>query len=107
MPAEAGIQGSILRTLPWLPACAGVTIPEGDLVATFANLRNEVLGGSEGRLLAPIIEPIVVRGTEPPMLSRRGLFCGGYFCCRPTPGQVSHAVSFGMFFVHRSCRDIT
>jgi hypothetical protein len=36
-----------------------------------------------------------------------GLFCGGYFCCRPTPGQKTYAVSLGMFFVYRSRRDIT
>jgi len=41
------------------------------------------------------------------MLSRRGLFCGGYLCCRSAPSQISHAVSLRMLFVHRSCRDIT
>jgi|SRR5208282_4875113 len=41
------------------------------------------------------------------MLSRRELFCRGYLCCRPAPSQISHALSLGMFFVHRSCRDIT
>jgi hypothetical protein len=35
-----------------------------------------------------------------------GLFCGGHFCCRPTPGQVSHALG-GVFLVHRSCGDAT
>ena len=44
MLARAGIQGPMLRMVPWTPACAGVTIPQCDVAATFANLRNEVLG---------------------------------------------------------------
>src|SRR6202035_4304666 len=43
MLAKAGIQGPMLRMVPWTPACAGVTIPQCDVAATFANLRNEVL----------------------------------------------------------------
>jgi hypothetical protein len=40
------------------------------------------------------------------MVSKRpALFCGGH-CCRSTPSQISHAVSLGMFFVHRSCRHV-
>ena len=34
MPVEASIQGSILQTLPWTPACTGVTMQECDLLAT-------------------------------------------------------------------------
>jgi serine acetyltransferase len=32
-------------------------------------------------------------------LKRRALFCSAHFRCWPTPSQISHAVSLGMFFV--------
>ena len=41
MPAEAGIQGLMLRTLPWTPACAGVTIPE-NIAATMLTDLDQV-----------------------------------------------------------------
>ena len=40
MLQKAGIQRSMLRMLPWTLAFAGVTIPQWDLAATFANLGN-------------------------------------------------------------------
>src|SRR6202035_5866082 len=53
MLAKAGIQGPMLRMVPWTPACAGVTIPQCDVAATFANLRNEVLERRWGDFEAP------------------------------------------------------
>jgi hypothetical protein len=43
IPAEAASGGQRAGHRPQLPLSAGVTIREGDLVTTFANLRNEAL----------------------------------------------------------------
>src|SRR4029077_496176 len=89
---------------------AGSTLPTDaniccrNIAARAINIRDKP-GGSEGRSLAPIIGPIVVRGNERGDVVAAGLFCGGYVCCRSTPSQISHAISLGMLFVHRSCRD--
>jgi hypothetical protein len=45
------------------------------------------------------------RSTGPGDIVAADLSRGGYFCCRPAPGQISNTVSLGMFFVHSSCRD--
>src|SRR6266446_4637499 len=89
---------------------AGSTLPTEakvcckNIAARASNIRDKP-GGSEGRSLVPIIGPIVVRGNERGDVVAAGLFCGGYVCCRSMPSQISHAVSLGMLFVHRSCRD--
>src|SRR6516225_11351227 len=54
----------------------------------------------------PLPRPIVVRGTELDGVVVPGLFGGGCPCCWPAPGEKSHAVCLGMFFVHCSRRDI-
>src|SRR6516162_9959699 len=63
--------------------------------------------------LTPTLSPPVGRGSMARSRHRardgvaNGLFRGSYLCCRSTPGQIAHTVSFGMLFVHCSRRDGT
>ena len=71
MLAKAGIQGPMLRMVLWIPACAGVTIPQCDVAATFANLRNEVLvagGCFGGQGALQCLLPILVLHNEQPFI---------------------------------------
>src|ERR1700730_9757240 len=89
---------------------AGSTLPPDaniccrNIAARAINIRDKP-GGSEGRSLAPIIGPIVVRGNERGDVVAAGVILRRLRLLPVTPSQISHAVSLGMLFVHRSCRD--